>query len=70
VGISQEDQAHIFDRFYRSQFNKHNGITGLGLGLYIASEIIKRQGGRMWVESTVGVGSTFYVALPLAGRWR
>jgi signal transduction histidine kinase len=65
VGISEEDQAHIFDRFYRASSNKQNGISGLGLGLYISSEIIKRQGGRMWVESKVGAGSTFFVALPL-----
>ncbi|HLX57872.1 MAG TPA: CheR family methyltransferase [Ktedonobacteraceae bacterium] len=65
VGIDEEDQARIFDRFYRVHSNKHNSAGGLGLGLYIAYEIIERQGGRMWLESRPGVGSTFYVSLPL-----
>ena len=68
AGISEEDQAHIFDRFYRVSSNTQAGISGLGLGLYIASEIIERQGGRMWVESKSGAGSTFFVALPLKTR--
>ncbi len=68
MGINEEDQAHIFDCFYRSQSNKQNGVSGLGLGLYIAYEIIDRQGGRMWLESKPGAGSTFFVALPLKTR--
>jgi len=68
MGISEEDQSHIFERFYRVQSNNPGGVGGLGLGLYIAHEIIMRQGGRIWLESKPGVGSTFYVALPLKTR--
>ncbi len=66
-GISEEKQAHVFDRFYRVQDDKQSSIEGLGLGLYIAREIVALHGGRMWVESKEGAGSTFYFALPLKG---
>jgi signal transduction histidine kinase/chemotaxis methyl-accepting protein methylase len=64
-GISEEEQVHIFDRFYRGHVNKPHNVEGLGLGLYISREIITRQGGRMWLESKPGAGSTFYFSLPL-----
>ena len=63
-GINAEEQAHIFDRFYRA--NSRERADGLGLGLYIAHEIVTQQGGRMWLESTPNVGSTFYFTLPLS----
>ena len=63
-GISEEEQEHIFDRFYRA--SSREKADGLGLGLYIAYEIVTQQGGRMWVESTPSVGSTFYFTLPLS----
>jgi len=63
-GISEEEQEHIFDRFYRVQSREKT--DGLGLGLYIAHEIVTKQGGRMWLESTPNVGSTFYFSLPLS----
>ena len=65
VGISEEQQRHIFERFYRVHNNRNAGIEGLGLGLYIAHEIVVRHGGRMWLESKPGQGSTFYFSLPL-----
>ncbi len=68
IGISEEDQSHLFERFYRAQSHKQSGVTGLGLGLYIASEIIERQGGRIWVKSKLGAGSTFFMTLPLKTR--
>jgi len=64
-GIGEEQQRHIFERFYRAQTNANTGIEGLGLGLYIAHEIVIRHGGRMWLESKSGQGSTFYFSLPL-----
>jgi two-component system CheB/CheR fusion protein len=64
-GMSEEDLAHIFERFYRADHSRHEKVEGLGLGLYIAYEIVKQQGGRMWCESTLGQGSTFCFALPL-----
>jgi signal transduction histidine kinase len=64
-GISEEEQAHIFERFYQGN---QRASEGLGLGLYIASEIVRQQGGRLWLESTIGEGSTFSVTLPLNGK--
>ncbi|MBA3723393.1 MAG: PAS domain S-box protein [Candidatus Levybacteria bacterium] len=65
VGMSKEDQAKVFDRFYRIAGIKQDTYPGLGLGLYISAEIIKRQGGEIWVESKKGKGSTFFFTLPL-----
>jgi two-component system, chemotaxis family, CheB/CheR fusion protein len=64
-GMSEEEQVHIFDRFYRVSKDEKSKVDGLGLGLYIAREIITRYGGRMWVESKPGEGSTFFISLPL-----
>jgi two-component system CheB/CheR fusion protein len=65
VGLSQEDQAKVFERFYRVGGSNQNTYPGLGLGLYIASEIIKRHKGRVWVESKKAKGSTFCFSLPM-----
>jgi signal transduction histidine kinase len=65
IGISPEHQAHIFDRFYRARTPMNVNVDGLGLGLFISYETITRHGGRMWLESELGKGSTFYFALPL-----
>jgi signal transduction histidine kinase len=68
-GIPPEELAHIFDRFYRVpgiEVQRGSGV-GLGLGLYICREIVERHGGKIWAESSVGQGSTFFVVLPLAG---
>jgi len=64
-GISEEAQAHIFDRFYRVRTRQTAGVEGLGLGLYVSNEIIRQHGGRMWLNSQPGKGSTFYLSLPL-----
>jgi two-component system, chemotaxis family, CheB/CheR fusion protein len=64
IGISKEDLPKVFDRFFRVR-GSGNHSTGLGLGLYISSEIIKRQNGRIWAESTEGVGSVFGFSLPI-----
>lgn len=65
IGISRDQQAHLFDRFNRVRDSVTNKIDGLGLGLYISHEIIRRHGGRIWLESAPNVGSTFYFTLPL-----
>lgn len=64
-GIDPKNQASIFDRYYRVRTGNTARIDGLGLGLYISHEIVTRHGGRMWLESQPGKGSTFYFALPL-----
>ena len=63
-GISLEDQARIFERFYRVS-SSEKLAEGLGLGLYISQEIVTQHGGRMWLESVPGKGSTFYFSIPL-----
>jgi signal transduction histidine kinase len=64
-GIPKEQQRIIFDRFYRVKIKEDESVNGLGLGLYIAHEIVMAHKGKMWVESTLGKGSTFYFTLPL-----
>jgi PAS domain S-box-containing protein len=68
IGISEKHQQNLFDRFYRVSGTRENIFTGLGLGLYISAEIIKQEGGRIWVNSTEGKGSTFCFALPMDRR--
>ena len=66
IGIAPEDQAHIFDKFYRVKSPQVSGIEGTGLGLAIVKSIVEGHGGRVWVESELGQGSTFGFALPIA----
>jgi two-component system phosphate regulon sensor histidine kinase PhoR len=65
VGISRADQGRIFERFYKVDRVRVRG-GGTGLGLAIARHVIGQHGGRIWVESEEGSGSTFTIALPLA----
>lgn len=64
IGIPHKHQDHIFDRFYRVQDNDDRNYPGLGIGLYIASQIIIRHNGKIWLDSKEGRGSTFYFSLP------
>lgn len=66
IGIAKEHQPRIFEQFYQVAESKDKAHPGLGLGLHISYEIVKRHGGQMWVESEEGQGSTFHVTLPLA----
>ena len=66
IGIASEKLAQVFERFYRVSDREHATFPGLGLGLFISAEIVKRHGGRMWVESQPGVSSTFFLTVPLA----
>ncbi len=65
-GITAEGLAHIFQRFHQGSDVFHGKPKGTGLGLAICYEIITHYGGKIWVESTVGRGSTFYFTLPLS----
>lgn len=67
IGIPAEEQAQLFDRFFRSTLSQHNEIPGTGLGLPITRTIVERHGGRVEVESAVGQGTTVRVVLPLRG---
>ncbi len=62
-GIAEDQLKHLFDRYYRTD---HSGqkFSGLGLGLYISSDIIKNHGGKIGIDSTVGQGSEFWFTIP------
>ncbi len=62
-GISDEDKAHLFDRFYRGEAGQESSAPGTGLGLAICREIMNRHGGQISVESAVNEGSTFTIWL-------
>jgi len=66
LGISPEDQPHIFQRFYRGTRKGFGSLTGMGLGLYISREIVQRHHGDIVFHSQVGQGTTFLFWLPLA----
>jgi two-component system CheB/CheR fusion protein len=65
MGIPKDEQPKIFGRFYRVGSSVENTYSGLGLGLYISAEIIKKHNGKLVVESEYGKGSTFSFELPL-----
>ncbi len=65
IGIAPSHQQFIFDRFYRAHDSSKKTFRGLGMGLYIAHEIVKRHGGDLTVESEEGKGTTFTLSLPL-----
>jgi sigma-B regulation protein RsbU (phosphoserine phosphatase) len=64
-GIGSEAKALIFERLYQDPNSVDNNRAGLGLGLFIAKELVELHGGRIWVASEVGNGSTFSFTLPL-----
>jgi PAS domain S-box-containing protein len=65
MGIAKENIHKVFDQFYRVNENMLFTFPGMGLGLYICSELIKRHGGKVWVESVEGKGATFYFSIPI-----
>ncbi|MFK7760292.1 MAG: ATP-binding protein [Phycisphaerales bacterium] len=67
IGISQEDQSRVFERFCRAQDQRIESISGSGLGLAITSEIVKMHAGKISVESELDQGSTFILTIP-SGR--
>jgi len=68
IGISNEQKNKIFDKLYQVTGNDEKTYPGLGMGLYISKEIVKRHHGKIWVESKKGSGSTFYFSLPVKNK--
>jgi signal transduction histidine kinase len=69
-GIPEEHQARIFEQFHQVDSSNTKAKGGTGLGLAIAKQIVEMHGGRIWVQSTVGRGSTFELALPIRAEFR
>lgn len=67
IGIPTEEQEHIFERFFRGSNVSNTTLGSTGLGLYLAKKIVETSGGKIWFESKVGKGSTFYFSLPISG---
>lgn len=65
IGIPEEEQERVFDKFYRSKEAANRETGGTGLGLYITKNIIERSGGKVWFRSVEGEGSEFHFSLPI-----
>lgn len=65
MGIAPDDLPHVFERFFHSSQPEASRLAGLGLGLWLSAQIVTAHGGRIWVQSGPGQGSTFFFALPL-----
>lgn len=70
VGIAEDDVRHVFKRFWRGEKSRSRATGGSGIGLAIVHELVDAHGGRVEVSSSVGVGSTFRVVLPMTRKTR
>jgi two-component system phosphate regulon sensor histidine kinase PhoR len=68
IGIAPDDQVRLFEKFFRIRRRDTQDVPGTGLGLAIVKSIVERHGGRVWLESELNKGSTFYVSLPLGNE--
>jgi len=68
VGISKDDQQRLFRSFERLWAKDSKSIQGTGLGLRVCLILVEAHGGKIWVESTPGKGSTFYFTLPVSKK--
>jgi len=68
IGIPQDDIGHVFERFRRVRSGPAQSIPGTGLGLTIVKQIVEMHGGKIWVESAVGHGSSFHFTVPLSSQ--
>lgn len=70
IGISKTEIPHLFQKFYRIDSTDTREIGGTGLGLFLCRQLVEMQGGRIWVESELNLGSTFFVAMPRVSSGR
>jgi signal transduction histidine kinase len=68
AGIPPEELPHLFERFFQARNQEHAKAGGTGIGLSLTRELVKAMGGEISVESTVGVGTTFLVKLPITNN--
>ena len=66
IGISRENQPHLFTKFFRADDPAVHNQPGTGLGLTITKHLVEMQGGRIWMKSALGEGSTFFFTIPIA----
>jgi signal transduction histidine kinase len=67
-GIAEHERIRIFEQFHQIDSSNTKAKGGTGLGLAIAKQIVEMHGGRIWVESTIGRGSTFQMELPVRAQ--
>jgi two-component system NtrC family sensor kinase len=65
IGIAPDEQVRLFEKFYRTKRGDQSGASGTGLGLALVKSIVERHEGKVWAESKLNEGSTFYISLPL-----
>jgi signal transduction histidine kinase len=67
IGIPADEDSRVFEPFFRANNATHYRSSGMGMGLFVAQQLLLRHDGRIWFESAVGQGATFSIALPLIG---
>jgi two-component system sensor histidine kinase VicK len=67
IGIPLEHQPRIFEKYFRAHAGTPHDVGGIGVGLFVAREIVTQHGGRIWFESTENAGTTFFIELPIPG---
>jgi signal transduction histidine kinase len=69
-GIPADKQSHIFEKYFRAHLGTERDAGGIGVGLFVAREIIQQHGGRIWFDSHENRGSVFYIEIPIDAEAR